>query len=145
VEAFYAPSSLAKETKMMAIRSTLAGTLLCLVVWPGAAGKPGLEARLVDAESNAIKASAVVRVEVVGVELIDPDLATPDSKAIQAHLHYRVDDGPVIATPVAKLAFHGLTAGRHRIEVVLADSDHQPLGPSQKLEVTIPTRAARQD
>jgi hypothetical protein len=123
--------------------SLLAGALLGLLVSPAAAAdtkKLGLEASLVDADKNAAEASAVVRVEVVGADLIDPALATPGSKAIQAHLHYRVDEGPVIATPVAKLAFHELTAGRHRIEVVLADSEHKPLGPSQILEVTIPAR-----
>lgn len=120
----------------------LTGLLFCLLVSPMAIAdkKLGLEASLVDVEANAKKASAVVRVEVVGADLIDPDLATPGSKAIQAHLHYKVDDGPVIATPVAKLAFHELAVGRHRIEVVLADSEHKPLGPSQILEVTIPAR-----
>jgi len=68
---------------MVAIRSTLAGTLLCLLVWPAAAGKLGLTARLVDEASNASKATAVVQVEVVGVELIDPALAAPGSKASQ--------------------------------------------------------------
>lgn len=120
----------------------LTGALFCLLVSPMATAdkKLGLEASLVDADKNAAEASAVVRVEVVGADLIDPALATPGSKAIQAHLHYRVDEGPVIATPVAKLAFHDLAAGRHRIEVVLADSEHKPLGPSQILEVTIPAR-----
>jgi hypothetical protein len=120
----------------------LTGALFCLLVSPMATAEPklGLEASLVDADANAQQASAVVRVEVVGADLIDPALATPGSKAIQAHLHYRVDDGPVIATPVAKLAFHDLAAGRHRIEVTLADPEHKPLGPSQILEVTIPAR-----
>jgi hypothetical protein len=125
----------------------LTGALFCLLVSPMATAdkKLGLEASLVDADKNAAEASAVVRVEVVGADLIDPALATPGSKAIQAHLHYRVDEGPVIATPVAKLAFHDLTAGRHRIEVVLADSEHKPLGPSQILEVTIPARLVGYD
>jgi hypothetical protein len=120
----------------------LTGLLFCLLVSPIATADKelGLEASLVDAEANASKASAVVRVEVVGADLVDPALATPDTKTIQAHLHYRVDEGPVIATPVAKLAFHELTAGRHRIEVVLAGPDHEPLGPSQILDVMIPAR-----
>jgi hypothetical protein len=125
----------------------LTGALFCLLVSPMATADKqlGLEASLVDADQNAKNASAVVRVEVTGADLIDPELATPGSKAIQAHLHYKVDDGPVIATPVAKLAFHDLAAGRHRIEVVLADSEHKPLGPSETLEVTIPARFAGYD
>jgi hypothetical protein len=125
----------------------LTGVLLFLLGSPLAMAQPklDLEASLVDADANAQQATAVVRVEVVGADLIDPALATPGSKAIQAHLHYRVDDGPVIATPVAKLAFHDLTAGRHRIEVVLADREHKPLGPSQILEVMIPARLVGAD
>jgi hypothetical protein len=131
---------------MRAIRSfsLLMAVLLCWLVWPAAAaekaasGKLELQASLVDMDSNAAKQSAVVRVEVEGAELVDPELAKPDAKLVQAHLHYRVDDGPVIATPVTKLAFHGLTSGRHRIEVALADSEHKPLGPTQTLEVMIP-------
>jgi len=127
---------------MFAIRSTLLAALVCLLASPAAAGKPGLTAKLVDEKANSIHASAVVQVEVVGVELIDPALATTSSQAIQAHLHYRVDAGPVIATPVAKLAFHDLAAGPHRIEVVLADSNHEPLGPREVLEVTIPAKSS---
>jgi hypothetical protein len=49
-----------------------------------------------------------------------------------------VDDGPVVATPASKLSFHGLKSGPHTISVVLAANDHTPLGPAQKLSVTIP-------
>jgi hypothetical protein len=135
------------EEKMSAIRSLslLMGALLCWLVWPAAAAdKLELQASLVDMDANAAKQSAVVRVEVVGAELIDPELAKPGSRLVQAHLHYQVDDGPVIATPVAKLAFHGLASGKHRIEVVLADSEHKPLGPSQTLEVMIPANLVGQ-
>ena len=131
----------------MTIRSfsLLLGALLCWLVWPAmAAEKLDLQASLVDVDANAAKQSAVVRVEVVGAELIDPELAKPGAKMVQAHLHYRVDDGPVIATPVTKLAFHGLVSGRHRIEVALADSQHKPLGPSQTLEVMIPAKLVGQ-
>jgi hypothetical protein len=130
---------------MRAIRSLLMAALLCWLAWPAAAAeKLGMQASLVDVDANAAKASAVVRVDVTGAELIDPALAKPGSKTVQAHLHYKVDDGPVIATPVAKLAFHELASGRHRIEVVLADSDHKPLGPSQTLEVMIPAKLVGQ-
>lgn len=56
----------------------------------------------------------------------------------QGHLHYRVDDGPVIATTSAKLSFHGLASGKHKIVVMLANNDHSPAGPQQTLEVTVP-------
>jgi hypothetical protein len=56
----------------------------------------------------------------------------------QGHLHYRVDDGPVIATTSTKLSFHDLKPGAHKIEVVLAANDHNPLGPKATLNVTVP-------
>jgi len=56
----------------------------------------------------------------------------------QGHLHYQVDDGPVIATPGTKLSFHGLKTRSHRIVVMLAANDHSPLGPQETLQVTIP-------
>ena len=56
----------------------------------------------------------------------------------QGHLHYQVDDGPIVATTVPKLSFHGLKPGTHSIMVQLAANDHTPLGPEQKLSVTIP-------
>ena len=56
----------------------------------------------------------------------------------EAHLHYRVDDGPVIATTATKLSFHELTPGQHTITVMLAANNHKPLGPQQTLTVTIP-------
>jgi hypothetical protein len=130
---------------MVAIRWTLVSALLCLLASAATAGTPRLTAKLVDEKANSMHASAVVQVEVVGVELIDPALATANPKVIQAHLHYRVDDGPVIATPVTKLAFHELAAGSHRIDVVLADSNHQPLGPRQTLEVNIAAKLAGQE
>jgi hypothetical protein len=56
----------------------------------------------------------------------------------QGHLHYQVDDGYIIATPAAKLSFHGLPPGTHKITVSLAANDHTPLGPKETLTVTIP-------
>jgi hypothetical protein len=128
------------------MRATLA--ILAILVLFGvargdAAGELGLTARLIEPDENAAKATAVVQVEVVGVELIDPALATPGATRSQGHLHYRVDKGPVIATPTPKLAFHDLSVGKHRIEVALADNAHQPLGPSQVLEVVIRPTVAR--
>ena len=97
-----------------------------------------LTATLVDAEKKAAQKTATVDVKTTGVELIDPGKVHEMPKAGQGHLHYQVDDGPVIATPSTKLSFHGLTSGKHKIVVTLAGNDHNPLGPQQTLEVTIP-------
>lgn len=97
-----------------------------------------LTARLVDPEKKAQQKAATVAVKVTGVRLIDPAMVNERPRAGQGHLHYQVDDGPMIATPTTKLSFHGLSPGLHKILVVLAGNDHNPLGPQQTLEVTIP-------
>lgn len=103
-----------------------------------AQGTPTLTAKLVDAEKKAQQKAATVDVKVTGVKIIDPAQANEKPVAGQGHLHYQVDDGPIIATTAMKLSFHGLTPGAHKIVVTLAGNDHNPLGPQQTLEVTIP-------
>jgi hypothetical protein len=99
---------------------------------------PSLTARLIDADNKAKKKTATVEVTVKGVALIDPATVGEKPKAGQGHLHYRVDDGPVIATTATKLSFHELTSGTHKIVVMLAANDHSPLGPQETLAVTVP-------
>ena len=100
--------------------------------------KATLTATLIDAEKKAQKKTATVQVTVTGVDLIDPAKVNEIPRAGQGHLHYRVDDGPVIATTATKLSFHELTSGVHHITVMLAGNDHNPLGPEQTLDVNIP-------
>ena len=109
---------------------------------PGAATKATMTARLVDADKKAAEHAATVEVTVAGVELMDPAAAKEKPVPGQGHLHYRVDKGPVVATPSAKLSFHELAPGTHTILVVLAGNDHQPLGPKQELSVTVPKDGA---
>jgi hypothetical protein len=99
---------------------------------------PTLTARLVDPEKKAKEKAATVQVTVKGVALIDPATVKEQPRKGQGHLHYRVDDGPVIATTAPKLSFHELSSGQHKILVMLAANDHKPLGPEQTLTVTIP-------
>jgi hypothetical protein len=97
-----------------------------------------LTATLVDAEAKAKKQAATVKVTTRGVRIVDPALSGEKPIKGQGHLHYQVDDGPVIATTAPKLSFHGLKPGSHIISVMLAANDHSPLGPEQKLDVSIP-------
>ena len=97
-----------------------------------------LTAMLVDAEAKAKKQAATVKVTTRGVFIVDPALSGEKPTKGQGHLHYQVDDGPVIATTVPQLSFHGLKRGSHTISVMLAANDHSPLGPEQKLTVSIP-------
>jgi hypothetical protein len=75
--------------------------------------------------------------------VIDPAKANEKPIAGQGHLHYQLDNGPVIATPTPKLSFHRLTPDVHTIVVTLAGNDHKPLGPQQKVMVTVPRRRSR--
>ena len=105
---------------------------------PGASTKPTMTAKLVDPEKKAAGRAATVEVTTSGVQLIDPAMANEKPAAGQGHLHYQVDDGPIVATPSAKLSFHELSPGTHTIRVVLASNDHKPLGPQQQLTVNVP-------
>jgi hypothetical protein len=97
-----------------------------------------LVASLIDADKNAKEKTATVEVKVTGVKLIDPALTNKRPTKGEGHLHYQVDNGPVIATTAPKLSFHELTPGKHKIVVVLANNDHSPAGPQQTLEITVP-------
>jgi len=97
-----------------------------------------MTATLVDAEKNAKDKTATVEVRVTGVELIDPAMTNKMPMKGQGHLHYQVDNGPVVATTSPKLSFHELTPGKHKIVVMLANNDHSPAGPQQTLEITVP-------
>ena len=106
---------------------------------PAASGsKATLTAKLIDPDKKAAERAATVEVTVSGVELVDPAMSNEKPVSGQAHLHYQVDKGPVIATPTAKLTFHELTPGTHTIVVILAGNDHKPLAPQQQLTVTVP-------
>jgi hypothetical protein len=101
-------------------------------------GTPALTAKLVDPETKAQQKAATVDVKVTGIRIIDPAKVNEQPRTGQGHLHYQVDDGPIIATTAMKLSFHGLTTGPHKIVVMLAGNDHNPLGPQETLNVTIP-------
>ena len=97
-----------------------------------------LTASLIDPDKNAKEKTATVEVSLTGVKLIDPAMTNKKATKGEGHLHYQVDDGPVIATTAPKLSFHGLTSGKHKIVVMLANNDHTPAGPQQTLEITVP-------
>jgi hypothetical protein len=96
------------------------------------------KAMLVDEKTKAEKKNAVVKVTVTGIKMVDPALVNEKPRPGQGHIHYQVDDGPIIATPSLKLSLHELKPGEHTIKVTLVGNDHKPLGPEETLTVTIP-------
>jgi hypothetical protein len=105
---------------------------------PGTTTGATMTAKLVDPEAKAKKKEATVMVDVKGLELVDPAKVNEKPAKGQGHLHYQVDDGPIIATVAPKLSFHGLKSGSHTVMVALAANDHSPLGPQEKLTVSVP-------
>ncbi len=119
----------------------IAGALGVLIAWPlitQAAQTPTLKATLVDAAKKAQAKTATVQVTVSGVKLIDPDKTHGQVKKGQGHLHYQLDNGPIIATTTLKLSFHGLSSGPHTLVAMLAGNNHESLGPKEELTFSIP-------
>ena len=105
---------------------------------PEAGSAPELSVTLNDSDHKAQAQTATVEVKVSGIQLIDPAAVHEQPQSGQGHLHYQVDNGPVVATTATKLSFHELTTGAHNITVMLVGNAHQPLGPRETLAVSIP-------
>jgi hypothetical protein len=105
---------------------------------PEAGSAPELSATLNDPDNKAQEQTATVEVKVSRIQLIDPAAVHEQPQQGQGHLHYQVDNGPVVATTATKLSFHELTSGAHEITVMLVGNAHQSLGPRETLTVNIP-------
>jgi hypothetical protein len=101
------------------------------------AAEPGLTATFVDKTKDSADRTAAVAVEVSGVSLVDPATTDGQPKPGQAHIHYQLDDGPVIATITPKLTFHHMKAGPHRMVVMLAGNDHKQVGAEKSLSLDL--------
>lgn len=102
------------------------------------AAGPTMTAKMVDQEAKSKKKEATISVEVKGLKLVDPASAREKPAPGQGHLHYRLDNGPIIATTATKLSFHEMSSGPHVIAVALAANDHSALGPLESFTITIP-------
>jgi hypothetical protein len=131
------------------VSSLLGQTLLSAIgialIAAAAAGAPSLSISFANEAAAAAKGNATVVAKVEGFELVDSASVHEQPRIGQGHLHYRVDDGPVIATTATKLSFHELSVGKHRVEVQLVGNDHQPIAAPEVLNVTIPASAAAHD
>lgn len=131
----------ARASVPRAVAIAIAAVLGALVSWPlivHAAHSASLKATLVDAAKKAQGKTATVQVTVSGVKLIDPDTTHGQPKNGEGHLHYKLDNGPVIATTALKLSFHDLSSGQHTLVVMLAGNNHAALGPQESLTINIP-------
>jgi hypothetical protein len=101
-------------------------------------GPATLQATLVEPTLQSKNKAATVNVAISGIQLVEPPVSAPVHVAGQGHLHYQLDNLPMIATTSTNLGFHGLSSGSHQITVMLAGNDHRPLGPQSKLTVQVP-------
>jgi hypothetical protein len=92
-------------------------------------GAASLTAKLVEMEEYAAHGAAAVEVQVVGLKLTDPATVGEKPAPGQGHIHYQIDDGPIIATIATDLIFHQLKPGPHKLKVMLAAKRSQPAGP----------------
>jgi hypothetical protein len=103
-----------------------------------AAATYSMKAEMVETENKVKRREATVVVTTGGIQLVDPTTAKETAKIGEGHLHYRVDDGPVIATTATKLSFHELSSGEHKISITLAGNDHKPLTDPITFIMTVP-------
>lgn len=101
-------------------------------------GMVTFEAKLVNPAVKAKDKTATVEVKVEASHMVDPDSTDGKPHTGQRHLHYQLDNGPIVATTATKLSFHNLTPGQHTIKVSLAENDHTPVGRENVLTITIP-------
>ncbi|HLZ34621.1 MAG TPA: hypothetical protein VKP13_11425 [Nitrospira sp.] len=98
---------------------------------------PFLKARLADKENNAKKRRAVVVVQTDGVKLVSATNETIP-KLDEAHIQYKLDDGPVRNSTEPTWTFDDLSPGEHEIHVSLAGNDNRVIGKGITLTVTVP-------
>lgn len=123
---------------MVRTACTLAILALGFTIFSAAQSTFTMKAELSDPERNARRQAATVIVSIDGMRLVDPAITNEIPRPGEGHLHYQVDDGPVVATPASKISFHGLSRGIHKITVTPAANDHKPLGQPVTFSITIP-------
>jgi len=121
-----------------ALVGVVVGVALGTALSVALAAPPKLTAILVDPATKALKQTAAVKATVDDLRLVDSASSKEKPVPGEGHLHYQVDNGPVIATTAAALAFHELTPGPHTITVTPVGNDHAPVGRPVVLAVTIP-------
>jgi hypothetical protein len=93
-----------------------------------AKGNVTLTAKLMDEAMMSKDKMAMTDVKVSGVKLAHHG----------SHLHYQIDDSPIIVTNDTMLSFANLSSGKHTINVTVVDAKHQPLAGPETIEVNIP-------
>jgi hypothetical protein len=99
-----------------------------------AKGDVTVTVKLVDEAMLSKDKMAKVDVAVTGVKLMTEHKGT----TMGSHLHYQIDDSPIIVTGSPTLSFANLTSGKHTIQVTVVDAKHSPLAGPESVELNIP-------
>lgn len=99
-----------------------------------AKGDVTLTVKLVDEAMLSKDKMAKVEVGVTGVKL----MSEHKGSHMGSHLHYQIDDSPIIVTSTPTLSFANLTPGKHTINVTVVDAKHSPLAGPETVEINIP-------
>jgi hypothetical protein len=125
------------------MRLNLFAAAAAVLVGSAVGAEPAMKVTVVDLDTTRAGGSATIGVELSDIEMVDPASVNERVERGEGHLHYRVGEGPVVATTATRLSFHELPPGEHRIEVTLVGNNHQPIGPREVLEVTVPASKPR--
>jgi hypothetical protein len=123
------PPATGSPSNQLPDRTTLAGQ---------AGLGPVLIVRLIDPKANAQNHKAVIEVQTDGLKLVDPAAVNHEPRLDEAHIQYRLDNGPIQNTTSKTWIFENLSAGNHLIRVALATSDDHQLGREKSLRLKVP-------
>jgi hypothetical protein len=99
---------------------------------------PLLIVKLVDPKTSVQSHKAVIEVQTDGLKMVDPAAVNHEPKFDEAHIRYRLDNGPIQDTTSKTWTFENLSSGQHVIRVALATSDDHQLGEEESLRVKVP-------
>ena len=123
------PPSTGSPTSRTSDRTTLTGQ---------AGMGPWLTMRLVNPKNNAQSHKAIVEVQTDGVKIVNPIVVNHEPRLDEAHIQYRLDNGPIQNTTSKSWTFEHLSRGEHFIRVALASSDNRQLGREVSLKLKVP-------
>ena len=123
------PPATGAPANQLADRTTLAGQ---------AGLGPMLIVKLVHPRANAQNHKAVIEVQTDGLKMVDPAAVNHEPKVDEAHIQYRLDNGPIQNTTSKTWTFEHLSTGEHLIRVALATSDDHQLGREKSVKLKVP-------
>jgi hypothetical protein len=99
---------------------------------------PSLIVKLLNQKANAQHHRVVVEVQTDGLKMVDPAAANYEPRSDEAHIQYRLDNGPIQNTTSKTWTFNHLSPGEHLIRVAVATSDNHQLGGEKAVKMRVP-------